>query len=182
MGGTVDSSVWRKVHNLWISEVYTALKPQVAGRLSLAIDQEITLLDHDVPVERMRPDIHTVAHGTHPAPSTNPSGGAPRAVEYAEGVEAWSTESRHFTIQRDLGGGQVIGVFEILSPTNKGCFNRLDLEAFAHRRQRLLQSGVSYLQVDAVAQGTRWLPRSLEQLSRHAGIAWTSTAEGTQRR
>ena len=71
-----DPVLWRKVHNPWISEVYQALKHQVAGRLGLSIDQE--------------------------------------AVAYAEGVEQWSAESRHFVVLRDLGGGEVVALLETL--------------------------------------------------------------------
>ena len=182
--GIEDPSLWRRVHNLWISELYASLKPQVAGRLSLAIDQEITLFEQDNAAERLRPDLHATPRASDPAPPPQPAlqPGATRAVGYAEGVEAWSTESRHFLVLRDLDGGQVQGVLEILSPTNKGHYGRLDLEAFAQRRQRLLRSTVCYLEVDAVAQGVRWLPTCLNELSVHAGVAWSSMPEKTGRR
>jgi hypothetical protein len=169
-----NPTFWRKVHNLWTSEIHQALKPQVAGRLSLAIDQEITPIEIDTPPQRLRTDLHLTDVGPPRAPSTKVKP-ATNAVAYAEGVEPWSTESRHFIVLEDLGGGQVVAVLEVLSPTQKGYYARADKDAFMERRQRLLGGSICYIEVDAVPSGTRWLPRVIESLAGFHGVAWSST-------
>jgi hypothetical protein len=171
---TSDPNLWRRIHNLWISEIYQAIKPQVLGRLSISIDQEVTLIELEGAATRMRPDLHLSEKqpqgGIGAGQASKPSG----AVAYASGLEEWSTESRHFIVIRHLSGERVVGVLEILSPTNKGIYNRSDLEHFAERRRKLLSSDASYLEVDALPAGTRWLPRSLKDLEAHHGVAWSS--------
>ncbi|MBI4586658.1 MAG: DUF4058 family protein [Planctomycetes bacterium] len=175
-----DAVLWRKVHNLWISELYHAVKPQVAGRLTLSIDQEVTLIELEEPPLRIRPDLHLSegAPAKDQAPAAKKATGA---VAYAEGVEAFSTESRHYLVLRDLNDKKVVGLLEILSPTNKGYYSPADFEAFKERRQRLLATQSSTMEIDAVPLGKRWLPRCLEELSSHAGVAWTSLPGPTGR-
>jgi hypothetical protein len=113
-----DPVLWRKLHNLWISEVYHGLKPQVAGRLAIAIDQEVTIIEAGEPISHPRPDLHmTVKDREKSRRPSSPEGEASRAVAYAEGIEEISTESRHFIVLRDLNGMRVVAVLEILSPT-----------------------------------------------------------------
>ena len=73
-------------------------------------------------------------------------------------------------------------MLEILSPTNKGYYADLDLAAFRERRQRLLSSAITYMEIDAVPAGTRWLPRCLRDLQKHAGVAWSSLPDVAGRR
>lgn len=177
-----DPTLSRKVHNLWISELYYAIKPQVKGRLSLGIDEDVTLIELDGSVSRVLPDFYAskraVGGASRPAQELR----AVDAVAYAEGTEDWVTESRHFLVLRDLRGQTVVAVLEILSPTNKGYYADLDLAAFKERRQRLLSSAISYMEIDAVRVGTRWLPRCLRDLQKHAGVAWSSLPDAAGRR
>ena len=173
-----DPLLWRKLHNLWISEIYQCLKPQVAGRFSLSIDQEVTMLEIGEVTRRLRPDLRSTEGSPLSAASAGePSQGAKKtagAVAYAEGVEAFSTESRHFIVLQDLEGKRVIAVLEVLSPTNKGFYSRFGLDSFEERRKRLLGSDVSYMEIDALSVGSRWLPRCLADLTQYAGVAWFS--------
>jgi hypothetical protein len=181
-GSLADPVLCRKVHNPWISEIYHALKPQVAGRLSLSIDQEITLVEPEAPPQRLRTDVHLTELGAAAPPSARPKSTA-GTVAYAEGVEPWSADSRHYIVLRDLSGGEVVALLEILSPTNKGVYALADFEAFLERRHRLLSGSIAYLEVDAVPVGTRWLPRCIEEdLKRHAGVAWSSIPDPVGRR
>lgn len=95
-------------------------------------------------------------------------------VAHAAGVEDWSRETRHFLVLHDLNGERVVAILEILSPTNKGFYAHADFEAFRDRRLRLLSSPISYMEIDAVPAGTRWLPRTLLALDKHAGVVWAS--------
>jgi hypothetical protein len=178
-----DPALWRKLHNPWISEIYQALKPQVAGRLSLSIDQEITLIEPDGELQRVRADLHlTEADDVMREPGAQPSHHS-GAVAYAEGVEPWSSDSRHLLVLRDLSGGVVVALLEILSPTNKGVYARADFEAFLERRHRLLSGSLAYLEIDAVPSGTRWLPRCIEsELTSYHGVAWSSLPDAAGRR
>jgi len=74
-----------------------------------------------------------------------------------------------------------VSVLEILSPTNKGHYSRLDIEHFSERRHRLLASDASYIEVDAVASGVRWLPRCPESLRPNSGVVWTSKPDASGR-
>jgi hypothetical protein len=96
------------------------------------------------------------------------------AVAHAAGVEDWSREARHYIVLYDLSGEREVAILEVLSPTNKGVYSGADLEAFRDRRQRLLSASISYMEIDAVPAGMRWLPRSLSELGKHAGVVWTS--------
>jgi hypothetical protein len=137
-GAIENPSLWRKIHNLWISEIHHSLKPQVKGRLTISLEDDVSAM--------------------------------PRTV----GVEDWSREVRHHIVLQDLSGENVVAILEVLSATNKGFYASADGEAFRDRRQRLLSSSISYMEIDAVPAGTRWLPRSLQELSKHAGVVWTS--------
>lgn len=169
-----DPVLWRKIHNLWISEIYQRLKPQVKGRLALGIDEDVTVSTYDAPPSRVQPDLYA-SERTPAAPQPSRSSlGSLHAVAYAEGTEEWDTEIRHFIVVRDLRGESVVGILEILSPTNKGYFSESDRIAFMERRQRLLASAIAYMEIDAVPVGTRWLPRCLAELATHAGVGWSS--------
>jgi hypothetical protein len=165
--------LWRTIHNLWISEICQSLKPQVKGRLGISIDEEVTLTDAAGDKSRHYPDLH-VSAGKPERPVVAGDSPATGAVAHAVGVENWSRESRHFIVLEDLQSRRVIGILELLSPTNKGVYSRADLEAFRERRLRLLSAPISYLEIDAVAAGTRWLPSSLRALEPHDGVVWTS--------
>ncbi|MBI4602072.1 MAG: DUF4058 family protein [Planctomycetes bacterium] len=180
-GSLADPVLWRKVHNPWISEIYHALKPLVLGRLSLSIDQEITLIEPEAPPRSLRTDVHLTDLGSAGASPLKPAS-TTGAIAYAEGVEPWSADSRHYLVLRDLAGGEVVALLEILSSTNKGCYSRADYEAFVERRQRLLSGTIAYLEVDAVPAGTRWLPACLGDLKSYAGVAWSSIPDAAGRR
>jgi hypothetical protein len=175
--GTLENpSLWRKIHNLWIGEVCQSLKPQVRGRLSISIGEEVTLLEVGGGRTRVYPDVHLAGGDARVGPTASTLA-ATGAVAHAAGVEDWSRETRHYIALHDLAGERVVAILEILSPTNKGFYANADYEAFRDRRQRLLSSCISYMEVDAVPFGTRWLPRSLADLAAYPGVVWTSTPQ-----
>jgi len=75
-----DPGLWKKIHNLWIGEVYQALKPQVAGRLSISIDQEVTLVELGQGTGQLRPDLHLSERGLLGGRRPPPAGKEDRAV------------------------------------------------------------------------------------------------------
>lgn len=181
--GTLENPfLSRKLHNLWISEICQYLKPQVKGKLTLSIGEEITLVDLSGERSRLYPDLHLTG-GADRKVSGNLPGEAINAVAHAVGTEEWSRETRHYLVLHDLSGEQVVAILEVLSPTNKGYYSQTDLDAFRDRRQRLLSGGISYMEIDAIPVGTRWLPRSLVELHKHAGVVWESVpSAGCERR
>ncbi len=181
--GTLENPLlWRKIHNLWIAEICQSLKSQVMGRLTISIGEEVTLVDIGGDRSRVYPDLHLAGSSSGEGASTS-AREATGAVAHAAGVEDWSRETRNYIVLHDLSGEKVVAVLEILSPTNKGYFASADFEAFRDRRQRLLSSAISYMEIDAVPAGRRWLPRCLLELEMHVGVVWTSVpCPGGERR
>ena len=172
-----DPSLWRKVHNLWISELYHALKPQVAGKLSLSIDEEVTLVETEGPPRRLRPDLH-LTEGFSQGKENREAKPLPGAVAYAEGTEDCATESRHYLVLGDLSGKRVVGVLEILSPTNKGYYSRFDLD---FRRSGVVRRA---RRCQAPFQGLRGGWRALSQQCRGIAVStawWNAILTGRSR-
>jgi hypothetical protein len=143
-----DPGLWRKIHNLWISEVYHALKPQVAGRLSISIDQEVTLVELGQGTGRLRPDLHLSEGGPLGGRRPPPAGKEARAglgdarptgaVAYAEGVEECSTESRHFRGWAWRSGGELPRV-----PWDLGEHGAVEIDLGATLQEALRAGGFS---------------------------------------
>lgn len=70
----------------------------------------------------------------------------------------------------------MVAVLEVLSPSNKGLGNRFDEEKHLRKREAFLEAGVQLLEIDALLQGYRDVPRALaDALSPYARVAWTAT-------
>jgi hypothetical protein len=81
----------------------------------------------------------------------------------------------------DRFGSRVVGVIEVLSPSNKGLCGERDLRKFLGKRRDYLLSTISYLEIDLLLAGARELPSPVEKLAEHPFVAWSSQVQERSR-
>jgi hypothetical protein len=90
--------------------------------------------------------------------------------------------SKYALIIRRAPANETIAALDLLSPSNKGVGSRLDRQKYFARRDRFLDSGVNFLEIDALIRGERALPAGLERLAAYQRNAWTASFAAGRRK
>lgn len=169
--------LWAFFHKDWLLEIRTALRPQLPPEYHLFVESESILVSPDGSLSSggvaVLPDL-SVARADGPRSLTGgdvSSEATAAVIEFDEEVEIVSTYS---LLIRRAPDNRIVGALELISPTNKGASSRLEREKYLAKRQSYLEAGVSFLEVDALRQGTRLLPPALARLAAFERNAWTA--------
>ena len=141
-------------HQSFIPLARAALRPQVRGRYIVSVETQLFI--HEPSADDRRhfgtSDVGLSRRAT-PAPG---AGGAAAAVQELP-VEIWLppvlTERHSYLEIRDLDAREVVCVLELLSPTNK--YAGGDRELYLGKRQQLLASTASLVEIDLLRGGPR---------------------------
>jgi hypothetical protein len=181
---TVDNrlerfGLWSVFHKHMILELFTALRDDLGDEYWVDMESEILLVPRPAgPARPVSPDVGVTR--TDEGSSAAPSGTVtPALLEVDEPIgefeQSWiEIRRRDYPDRDDKLGYQVVGVVELVSPSNKGHFGERDLRKFLAKRRDYLLSTVSYMEIDLLLAGTRELPSAVEKLAEHPFSVWSS--------
>jgi len=155
-----DPELWPDVHHGLISQIQSALNPQLRPNYVARVESRIYLSRDDDPGRRlMIPDVRVEVR---PKPRTGKALRATSVLEVAEPLEYpllldETIEDAYLTIKH-RESNTLVAVIEVLSPTNKvsGSCGR---ESFVEKKLQVLASTVHFLELDLLRGGER-LPTS----------------------
>ncbi len=159
------------------------LRPQLPPEYFVFVESEAVLVAPD-PAQVSKPVLPDVALARPDREgATKPSAwlgrGTAAVIELDEPCELLS---QYTLLIRRAPDNRVVAVLELLSPSNKGVGNRFDREKYLRKRATFLESGVNLLEIDALREGERVLPASLQSLAEYERLAWTAFHYDGQRR
>lgn len=154
-----DPDLWPEFHDRFASDLSAALNARLPPHYfaRLGAREEISIYGDDEKV--IVPDV-----AIHRTPRAGESGGV--AIEEATetgtffDVEIFVRAKTNFIEIVNSKQDTVVTVIEILSPVNKTGTGR---DAFAARRQQILDSSSSYVEIDLLRRGDRSWPKPLMQ-------------------
>lgn len=173
--------MWAYFHKDWLLEMRALIRPQLPREYSILIESETVLITPRISgvVQPSAPDIG-IARVERPTMETRHGGRATAAVlEVEEAIELYQSYS---LVIRRAPENLLIAAAEILSPTNKGSAGQVEKDKYLRKRAGYLESGLSFLEIDALVQGDRLTPANLATLKSYARNAWTAYYDGGRRR
>lgn len=172
------AGMWIFFHKNWLLEIRNELRPQLPAGYLVFVESEGVLISPDTPqpAQAVLPDVSVVRDAREVRATAANQPGTAAAIEVEE---PWELSTRYSLVIRRMPHQEVVAALELLSPSNKGLGSRFDKEKYLHKRESLLEAGVSFLEVDALLHGDRLLPPSLANLSQFPRNAWTARFTGT---
>lgn len=178
-----QARLWAYFHKDWLLQMRQLLRPQLPEEFHIFVESEAILISPDdpVPVTSVLPDVSAAQRSSN-AEQTEASVASEATSAVIEVDEPFETFSQYTLLIRRALENLVVAALEILSPSNKGIGNRLDQEKHLRKRDSLLEAGVNLLEIDALLQGERKLPASLDDLARYDRNTWTAAHLDGRRR
>jgi len=173
--------LWSVFHKHLIVELFTRLRDELGDDYWVDMESEILLVPRPAgPARAVAADVDVTQLGVQ-QDSVAPLSAAvtPALLEADEPIgeseQSWmEIRRRDWPDRDDRLGCRIVGVVEVLSPSNKGLFGERDLRKFLAKRRDYLLSTVSYTEIDLLVAGQRELPSAVEELTEHPLIAWSS--------
>jgi len=178
-----QASLWAYFQKDWLLQMRQLLRPQLPEEFHIFVESEAILISRDdpVPVTSVLPDV-SVAQRSSNAEQTETRISSEATSAVIEVDEPFETFSQYTLLIRRAPENLVVAALEILSPSNKAVGNRLDQGKQLRKRDALLEAGVNLLEIDALLQGERKLPASLDDLARYDRNTWTAAHLDGRRR
>lgn len=167
--------LWSLFHKDWLFAIKLAIRPQLSDDYAVLVEGDSVLVSptDGSAVAAYSPDMAVVRKSDlrEPSVADSPYGDVTTAVvevdEEFELIQQYSLVIRHSRDQR------LIAALELISPTNKGVYGKLDREKYLRKRDGFLGAGVNLLEIDALAHGERLFPPSLVRLNDFTRQAWS---------
>jgi hypothetical protein len=169
------AGLWAYLHKDWLLPIRDQMRLQLPNEYCIFLESETILIAPDRPAspQAVLPDV-SVSRRDLPEQASQ-SGHAPQATAAViEREEPCEVFSQYRLVIRRAPERQVVAVMELLSPSNKGVGNRFDRDKHLRNRDAYLESGVTVLEIDALLEGERVLPASLQELASYERSAWTA--------
>lgn len=163
--------LWPSFHKDWLLQIRKLVRPQLSQEFAIIVESEsvlitpygpVTAFSPDLSVARPEKDVLTQRRTLEQVSAT--------VLEVNEEIE---TFEQYSLLIRHLPENRVIAAAELISPTNKGVFGRLDHEKYLRKREAYFDAGINVMEIDVLRQGERLLPTALDQLRRFDRTAWT---------
>lgn len=149
-----ERTLWGSVHHRLISAMSDALTAQITPHFFVSIEERVYIVSpEDDEGETIFPDAYLVQHPqaeVSPAPAARRTPTEPTIVAALAPVEV---RDRYIEV-RDARGQEVVTTIEVLSPRNKVPRSR-GRQAFLKKRQAVLASKTSWIEVDLLRGGER---------------------------
>ncbi|MBC8867846.1 MAG: DUF4058 family protein [Planctomycetes bacterium] len=173
--------LWSVFHKHLIVELFTSLRNELGEDYWVDMESEILLVPRPLgPARPVAADVDVTRLGVpHDATAPLAAPVTPALLEVDEPIgefeQTWiEIRRRDWPDRDDRIGSRIVGVVEVVSPSNKGLFGERDLRKFLAKRRDYLLSTVSYTEMDLLVAGQRELPSAVEKLAEHSLIAWSS--------
>lgn len=175
LSGIENSRLWAYFHKDWLLQIRSLIRPQLPPEFFVFVESETILIspETDQPTHVHLPDL-SVARPDSPGREAVGCAAAEATASVIEVEESCEVFTKYSLLIRRAPENLVIAALEILSPSNKGVGNRLDLDKHLRKRSSFLESGVNLLEVDALLEGERLTPLALRDLERFDRIAWSA--------
>jgi hypothetical protein len=179
--------LWSVFHKHLIVQLFTSLRDELGEDYWVDMETEILLVPRPSgPARPVAPDVDVSRISDGATAATACTGVTPALLEVDEPIgeveQNWiEIRRRDWPDPDDPLGSRVVGVVELLSPSNKGLFGQRDLRTFLAKRRDYLLSTVSYTEIDLLLGGTRELPAAVEKVAEHPLIAWSSQMQERSR-
>lgn len=165
--------LWSHFHKDWLLAIRGLIRPQLPREYAVFVESEVVLV---VPAGSeqsgsLSPDMALARAEPHPAPAAQFSAETTAAV--LEVDEPFETYSSYSLLIRRAPDQRLVAAIELPSPTNKGVYGMIDKEKYLRKRALYLEAGVNLLEIDALLEGDRMLPSSLESLAPREHTAWS---------
>lgn len=173
--------LWAFFHKDWLLQIRADIRPQLPPEYAVFVESEAIVMspDPDAALQVAGPDL-SVARPESAAGRDAAGRRVTQAVlEVEETCELCTTYS---LLIRRAPDNRIVATCEMLSPTNKGTFGPVHRETYLRKRDQYLASGINVLEIDALLQGERLLPRPLERLSQYRRNVWTLLHRDGKRR
>ena len=183
LSGIENSRLWAYFHKDWLLQIRSLIRPQLPPEFFVFVESETILVspDTDPPAHAHQPDL-SVARPESPRQEPCGYAAAEATASVIEVEEPCEAFTKYSLLIRRASENLVIAALEILSPSNKGVGNRLDMDKHLRKRSSFLESGVNLLEVDALLDGERLTPPALSDLVRFGRIAWSAFHHAGSRR
>jgi hypothetical protein len=174
------SRMWAYFHKDWLLQIRSLIRPQLPRNYFVFVESETVLITPTVESGTgIMPDIG-ITRPALPPDATRRAGRASAAILEVE--EPCELFQQYSLVIRRSPDNQLVAAVEILSPTNKGIFGTLEQDKYLRKRGHYLEAGVNFLEIDALLEGERMLPRSLSHLASYARVAWCAFHHDAVRR
>lgn len=149
---------WSDVHPRLIVHMSESLQAQLPKGLFARVEESVAVtVDLEPSAKSLRADV-LISHVWDQSGSTTASGGA--AIAEPDLYTILESETYRYVEILDLRGGKVVTVIEILSPTNK----RSGRQSYLDKRQKCLEAGVNFMEIDLLRGGRSVLPLALDDV------------------
>jgi len=179
--------LWSVFHKHLIVELFTNLRDELGEDYWVDMESEILLVPRPAgPARPVAADVDVTKLGDQHRSTAPTAPVTPALLEVDEPIgefeQSWiEIRRRDWPDRDDRIGSRIVGVVELVSPSNKGLFGERDLRKFLSKRRDYLLSTVSYTEIDFLVSGQRELPSPVEKLAEHSLIAWASQARERSR-
>lgn len=153
----LEGDLWRDVHQRLATKIGNLLTPQLRPKYVARIEKYVIEDNNPIAIEgALYPDTSVLSNqstNTLKEPeiaynSDSPSSPITQSIKLSPPIEV-----RIPIIKiRDLDGNRLVTAIEILSPVNK---RKPGLQPYLEKRERFIQSGVHFLEIDLLRGGTR---------------------------
>lgn len=163
--------LWPSFHKDWLLQIRELVRPQLSQEFAIFVESESVLIAPCGPVTAFSPDLSVV----RPDQESLPQRGKLERVSATvlEVNEEIETFEQYSLLIRRVPENRVVAAAELISPTNKGVFGRLDREKYLRKREAYFDAGINVMEIDVLRQGERLLPAALDQLRQFDRTAWT---------
>lgn len=151
-------ALWPDVHDSFLGAIRDEVTPLVAPRYYVALGRRTYILRPDDLIFVGRPDVAVVSH----PPATSGGRTAGKVMGVVDVEVALSDEvTENYLEVHDVDTGTLVTALELLSPANK--LHRKQRADYERKRQRILDSGTSLIEVDLLRAGE---PMRVDRLPR----------------
>jgi hypothetical protein len=167
--------LWAYFHKDWLLQIRALIRPQLPPEYYVFVESETILITPDAPdcASASLPDM-SVARSRPTAVDDKCQSTVKATAAVIEVDEPCEVFVKYTLLIRRAPENQVVAALEILSPSNKGVANRLDLETHLRKRTSYLEAGVNLIEIDALLEGQRLLPVAMRELSKFERLAWSA--------
>ena len=150
-------ALWSDIHLNLIAEVQGELNPRLRPKYVARVEQVTFNFNDDDPAQDLYivPDVRIIHRPHEPTATDRFGGGAVAVAEPVKVVRPRTHKARHRYLEiREVAGGNVVTVIEILSPANKrgGAAGR---RRFQKKRDDVTASDINWLEIDLLRAGQR---------------------------
>ncbi len=165
--------LWHHFHKDWLVQIRSLLRPQLPAEYSLFVESETVIVAPDAPVDgaSLQPDVGVTRDLPEPIEGQHFEN---VTAAVAEAEESCELQTQYTLVIRRSPHQRLVAAIELLSPTNKGTYGRLDLDKYLRKRDLYLEAGVNLLEIDSLLEGEALWPKLLPELLRYQRRTWAT--------